>query len=275
MKSHVNIFKYKDYKKYLAAVEDDLSTRHRGFRSRLSEALGVQNAYVSKVLNQTKFQFTLEQTMKLANFLELKEDENTYLVWLVEWSRAGTKELKQFCASHIERAQIQQLNIKERMGDTKVISEAHQNKFYSHWLYTGAYVLSSIPQLRSLEKMSEALRVEPKLLSDILFFLVECGLLNAKGDGFTPGTSHLHLEKKSSNMSKHHMNWRLKAIDDAADPYSTGIHYSTASSLSNQDWEKLSHDLTDVIQNYVDVIRDSPEETACCFNLDFFKIIKD
>ena len=73
MKSLTIVYRYKDYKKYLFDVEKDISTHERGFRSRLSEALDVQNAFVSKVLNQPKVHFTLEQIMKLADFLELNK----------------------------------------------------------------------------------------------------------------------------------------------------------------------------------------------------------
>lgn len=274
MKSHTNIYKFKSYKRYLTAVEEELSIHQRGFRSRLSEALGVQNAYISKVLNQAKFDFTLEQTMKVAQFLELKEDDKTYLVWLVEWNRAGTKELKEFCAGHIERAQNQYLDIKNRVGEAKVISEAHQNRFYSHWLYMAAHVISSVPSYNSIEKMAAALRVEPSILREIFVFLTECGLVVPKGNAYTVGETVIHLQKNSPHTAKNQTNWRLKAIDDIADPNSTGIHYSSLSSLSHSDWDQMRHDLTEVIQKYVELIRPSAEETVCCFNLDFFKIVK-
>ena len=86
--------------------------------------------------------------------------------------------------------------------------------------------------------------------------------------------TQLHLKKVSPNIPKHHTNWRLKAIEDACDPGAEGTHYSTVSSLSEKDFERLRHELTEVIQKYVQIIRDSPEETACCFNLDFFRLIR-
>jgi len=274
MKSLVIIYRFKDYKKYLEAVEKDLSLHERGFRSRLSEALGVQNAFVSKVLNQQKAHFSLEQIMSLTDFLELNKEESAYFVWMAELARAGTKKLQDFFNGLIETAQARHLDIKNRVGENKTLSEAHQNKFYSHWIYGAAHVLSSIPEFQTLDKMAEALRTDPKLLRDILIFLVECGLVQTKDNRFIVGSTQLHLTKTSPNIAKHHTNWRLKAVDDSSNPGSDGIHYSTVSSLSEKDFEKLRHDLTETIQNYVDIIRPSPEETACCFNLDLFKIIR-
>lgn len=273
MKSLTIVYRFKDYKKYLLAVEEDISRHEKGFRSRMSEAINVQNAFVSKVLNQPKVHFTLEQTMKLTEFLELNADESSYLLWLAEYSRAGTKKLQDFFLNLIDQAQAKHLDIKNRVGEIKTLSEENQNRFYSHWLYGAAHVLSSIPQFTRIEKMAEALQVEPKRLREILVFLVECGLVKTQGDEFVVGTTQLHLTKNSPNIAKHHTNWRLKAIDDASTAHSDGIHYSTVSSLSQKDYEKLRHELTEVIQNYVDTIRPSAEETACCFNLDFFKLI--
>lgn len=274
MKSLVIIYRFKDYKKYLSAVEKDIAPHERGFRSRLSEALGVQNAFVSKVMNQDKAHFTLEQIMNLAEFLELNAEESAYFIWLAELARAGTKKLQDFFLKQIEGAQARHLDIKNRVGEMKALSEAHQNKFYSHWIYGAAHVLSSIPQYQTIDKMADALRTDPKLLREILIFLVECGLVQSKDNRFVVGSTQLHLTKTSPNIAKHHTNWRLKAVDDSSNPGSDGIHYSTVSSLSEKDFEKLRHDLTETIQNYVDVIRPSVEETACCFNLDLFKLIR-
>lgn len=275
MKTLIIIYRYTDYKKYLSAVEKDVSLHERGFRSRLSEALGIQNAFVSKVLNQPKVHFTLEQVMKLAEFLELDSEESAYFLWMAQLARAGTKKLQDFFLNLIQQAQDRHLDIKNRVGENRVLSEADQNRFYSHWIYGAAHVLSSIPKFQYLNTMADALQIDQKILREILIFLVECGLVKTQGEKFIVGTTQLHLTKNSPNIAKHHTNWRLKGIDDSSKPDSQGVHYSTVSSLSQKDFEKLRHDLTKVIQDYVDVIRPSKEETACCFTMDFFKIIRD
>lgn len=272
MKSLIIIYRFKDYKIYLNALEEEFNRFDRGFRSRLAEALGVQNAFVSKVLNQDKVHFTLEQGMELARTLELENEESAYLLWMIEWARAGTKSLKKFFHDLLEGAQAKHLNLKNRVGTAVGLSDQDQNRFYSHWVYGAVHVLTSIPQFTSVDKIAEALRMDPKVILDVLYFLSQTGLVEPRGDRFFIGKAQLHLSKTSPNIAKHHTNWRLKAIDDASNPSSIGIHYSTISSLSEKDVERLRHDLTEVIQKYVEVIRESPEETACCFNLDFFRL---
>jgi len=274
MKTLITIYRYNDYKKYLENVEEEFNRYDRGFRARLAEALGVQSAFVSKVFNQDKVHFTLEQTMSIAKALELDREAGSYLIWLVEWARAGTKDLKTFFIELIEAAQTRHLNIKNRVGESVTLSEQDQSRFYSHWLYVAAHIVTTIPQYTSLNKMAEALKVDTQMLRDVLVFLSQTGLIIAKDEKFYIGPTQFHLPKTSPNVVKHHTNLRLKALDDAADTRSDGIHYSTVSSLSVKDAEKLRHDLTQTIQDYVEVVRQSPEETAVCFNLDFFKLIR-
>jgi uncharacterized protein (TIGR02147 family) len=274
LKTLVNIYKFTDYKNFLLAIEEEFSRFDRGFRSRLAEGLGVQSAFVSKVLNQSKVHFTLEQAMGIGHTVELTAKENTYLIWLVEWARAGTKDLKAFFWNHIDAARAENLDIKNRVGEATALSDEDQNRFYSHWVYGAAHVLSSIPAYTTVDAMAESLGLDPKLMHDVLFFLCQAGLVVSKKDRFEIGPTQLHLAKTSANIIKHHTNWRLKAIDDASNPKNTGIHYSTISSLSYKDAEKLRHELTEVIQRYVETIRPSPEETAYCFNLDFFSVMR-
>src|SRR5689334_8383779 len=102
MKSLTVIYRFKDYKLYLYSIEEEFNRFDRGFRARLAESLGVQSAFVSKVLNQSKVHFTLEQAMAVSKTLELNNEESAYLMWLIEWARAGTKDLKSFFADLID-----------------------------------------------------------------------------------------------------------------------------------------------------------------------------
>lgn len=272
MKTLIIIYKFKDYKKYLLDVEEEFNRFERGFRSRLAQELGIQNAFISKILNSEKVHFSLEQAIKLAGILELDTHEKTYFLWLVEYSRSGTTELKLFFKKLLEEAQATHLNIRNRVGPTASLSDLDQSKFYSYWAYVAVHILTSIPKYTQVENIARFLRLEIHEIKEILFFLVQTGLVLNKGDRFVIGPTQIHLPKESPHIIQHHMNWRLKAIDNSGDPTKIGLHYSTVSSLSEKDFEVLHHELLEVIQNYVGKVRKSPEETACCFNLDFFKL---
>ena len=75
-------FEFTDYKAFMKQVEEARSSVQRGFRSKLAVELGVQNAYVSKVLNGDAH-FSLEQGIRLCDFLGLEGDERQFLIWLI------------------------------------------------------------------------------------------------------------------------------------------------------------------------------------------------
>jgi hypothetical protein len=63
-------------------------------------------------------------------------------------------------------------------------------------------------------------------------------------------------------------NWTLNETK------STDIHYSTVSSLSIDDVEKIKSKFVQAIQDYVQTIGPSKEEALYNFNLDFYSLIR-
>jgi len=64
-------------------------------------------------------------------------------------------------------------------------------------------------------------------------------------------------------------------IDPIFEELKNDIHYSTVSTLSRRDVESLRTKLVEEIQNYVQTVSQSKEETMYCFNLDFFKLLNE
>ena len=62
------IFDFKDYKLYLAKVEERRPLKGRGFRAELARIMGCQTAYVSQVLNG-RANFSLEQAQAVSKLL--------------------------------------------------------------------------------------------------------------------------------------------------------------------------------------------------------------
>src|SRR5437763_542470 len=132
-----NIFSYFDYKAYLHAVEHQ--GIYKGIRSRIAEAADCQNAFVSQVLNG-EVNFSLEQAMKIAVFLGLNEDEHQYLLWMLEYKRAGTQELKKYFHNLMEGLREKNLEIKERVQIPQVLTAEAQATYYSSWIYSAIHV---------------------------------------------------------------------------------------------------------------------------------------
>lgn len=271
----INVFSYLDYKTFLKAAGESRLSGHRGFRSRLAETLDCQNAYISQVLN-TDANFSLEQALKISAFLRLKENETDYFILLVQYARAGTKELSIYFKRDIEKAREQYLNIKNRVPEARTLAPEDQNIYYSSWIYSSIHILVTIPNFNTVKKIATSLSLDENTVGSAVMFLLSTGLLVEKKEILAPGPTQIHLEKHSPHINKHHSNWRISAIHSLSskNSKSSDIHYSTVSSLSRSDVEVLKNQFIAMIQTYVETVRPSKEEALYNFNLDFYSLMK-
>ncbi len=267
-----SIFSYSDYKAFLLAV--DHSGAVKGFRSRVAEATGCQNAFVSQVLNGD-VNFNLEQAMRIGSFLKLNEEEHQYFLWMVEHKRAGTRELKDYFSKLMTVLREKNSDIKERVKIAEVLSTEAQTIYCSSWIYSAIHIAVMIPKLNSVEKLAKALSVSVAKTKKAVEFLVRHGFIEDTLTGLVSGKVQIHLSRESENISKYHTLWRLEALKSLDSGDLSDLHYSGVSSLSVSDVEKIKTMFVDLIENYVRTFEKSPEETLYTFNLDFFKVLKE
>ncbi|MCM2277301.1 MAG: TIGR02147 family protein [Oligoflexia bacterium] len=266
------IFDFTDYKSYLKHFEASNAQLQKGFRSRMAEQIGCQSAFVSQVLNG-KANLSLEQALKLRPFLKLNSTERDYFLWMIEFGRAGTDELKTHFLSLMTELRERHLKILNRVTPERILTQEAQNTYYSQWYYAAIHILCTIPEFGTIESIARALRLTPATVRDAAVFLVKLGLLKETKGKLRPGSTQLHLDRSSLNIARHHTHWRLKAIQSLEAQKATDTHYSTVSSLSVADAEVLRGRLVALIEEYAKTVKPSREETLYCFNLDFFSLI--
>jgi hypothetical protein len=155
----------------------------------------------------------------------------------------------------------------------KFLAEA-QSIYYSHWTYAAVHMLTTLPGHQDPSDISDTLRIPIETVRSILIFLTSVGLVQEKNGRLVAGPSQVHLGKDSHQILQHHTNWRLAAIESLVQVANNDIHYSTVSTLSLSDAEKLKARFAKEIEKYVQTVRASPEETLYGFNLDFYSLIK-
>lgn len=268
-----SVFDFSDYKRYLEHIEEARKSFERGFRSKLAEFIGCQSGYISHVLNGSAH-FSLEQTLRITKFLEMSSSEQKYLLLLVEVARAGSPELRAHFEAEIKVAREAHLNIKDRVGDSQILTDKNQSIYYSSWHYLAVHVLVSLGGYDDAKSISEALKIPEELVGKILLFLIQNNIVvEAKGK-LKPGLTQVHLNRESPLIRQHHTNWRIAAIQSLVNDTKTDIHYSTVSTLSRADAEKLRGEMVSLIEKYVATVAPSKEETMVGFNLDFYGLIK-
>ena len=130
----------------------------------------------------------------------------------------------------------------------------------------------TIPRYHTKEAIAEYLKINIKIVSEVLDFLVSVGLASRSGNKFTTGASKIHLEKDSPLISKHHTNWRIAAIKSFENEVAEDLHFSSVFTLSEKDAHGIRSSLLKTIENAVGVIKDSKEESTMAMTMDLFKI---
>ena len=121
--------------------------------------------------------------------------------------------------------------------------------------------------------MAEYFRLSNRKVSEVLDFLLRTGMCETSAGRYTVGKSHISLSSDSPLLTKHHANWRQRAIA-SLDKEETrqDLHYSAVVSLSRKDSDKLKEEIMELLKKHRDLIRDSKEETVFAYTIDLFEL---
>lgn len=268
-----SIFECTDYRKYTLDCLDERKARGgRGVRTKFARAIGCQSSYISRVFSGDAH-LSLEQGDLANDFLQHTSEESIFFILLIEHARAGTPGLQLHFQTQIERHRQQYLNLKNRFKEQPSLSEEDQAIYFDSWLYVAVHVLMSIPELANIDRISEKLRIPRKRAIEIIDFLVSTGLLTTEGDRYNVGTTRMHLPGDSRFISRHHTHWRLQAIRSLDNQRDWDLHYSSVVTVSRSDLALIKSKIVDALAECKAIIRDSNDETACVFSIDFFQLI--
>lgn len=266
-----DLFKYNDYKLYLSEKITFEASIDRSYRTRLSEHIQCQPSYLSQVLNG-KPEFTLEQAHRLNHFLLHDKVEARLFILLVEKSRSGTKELKQFFTEQIIDAKKARFDLKKRLKQTDEIAQEDQHKYYSAWFYSAIYVILSVPRFQSVTLIAARFNLPEELVVEVISFLEGCGLIERKNGIYLLTKKRIHLDRNSAFIQRHHINWRSQALQSAEKNMPSDLHFSTVVTLSVADYEKIKEVFVKAVASAREIIHPSLEEEIVAITLDVFKL---
>lgn len=265
-----NIFEFNQYKLYLSAVLGGPKVR-TGLRMKAAKRLKCQTSYISQVLNG-KAHISLEQAYTLNEFLGHDEEESDYFLLLVQKDRAGTQDLKNYFLNQLNAIIQKRLVIRNRIKQTEFLSSDDQSIYYSKWYYSCIHVLLSIPRLQTKEELARALHLPLSTVTDVLQFLESRGLAKLEQGKYQIGPRHIHLPHDSPHISKHHHNWRTRALVSLDTPQKDDLHYSVVMTMSHEDMKKIKEQMVKVVQESLKMIAPSKEEVAFALSFDYFQI---
>lgn len=263
------IFDFLNYKAYLKEVGKNKIYGGRGFRSRLAAALRCQSAYISQVLNGNA-DFSLEQAELVNGLLNHNKNEAHFFILLVQYTRAGSTSLKNYFHAQIQKVLQERVQLKDRLEYKKTLSSEDQAVYYSAWYYAAVHMLLSVPAMQAKEAVSEFLKLPMETVHSVLDFLISTGLAMEEGGRYKIGSTSIHLGADSAMSFSQHTNWRMKAIASLTKKRNTDLHYSSLVSISKNDIPKVREIMVKAIEEIRGLVRDSKEETVCCYLMDLF-----
>ncbi|NUM88237.1 MAG: DUF4423 domain-containing protein [Bdellovibrionales bacterium] len=250
---------------------EGMPKRGRGIRSELAQAVGCQIAYMSQILNG-HVNFTVEQAGKVNRFFGHSEVEGHFFLLMVQAERAGDKETRRYFERQMEEVLAQRLVIKNRLGIGQSLGIEDQATYYSAWYFAAAHMLLLNPKTRTRAAVSAFLGLPLAKTTEILDFLVGSGLARQEGDRYFAGENKIHLGSDSKLISKHHTNWRIRAIQSLELARESDVHYSGVLSLSRSDTMRLKAMLVKGVEDAVALVQGSEDETLTALCVDFFSV---
>ena len=264
----INIFSYLDYKSYITDLIS-VNAATRGYQSRLAKGAGCQRSYLSQVINGN-LNLTLEQACGLTNFWELNEFESEYFLDLVSLGKAGTPSLKKRLTSRLEKTKIQAENLSNRIKSNQLEIAARQ-LYYSAWYWSAIHIALSIPEMNRSQKIADYLGLSGDLVNEVLAGLQDIGLAKNEMGTWQLILGSMHLPKDSPLITMHHNNWRQRAMLKMQ-PSDYQCNFSSAFTMSTQDYELLKKMVLDFIERMSQLVRESPPVELYCMNLDLFPL---
>jgi uncharacterized protein (TIGR02147 family) len=266
----MNVYKFENYKELLRAKIKEFKAT-RGIVAKMAEAAGCQRSYLSQALN-THVHLTPDHAFGLSEFFGFNSDERNYFLLLVDYGRAGTRALKTHLKQNIEEIQKRNSVLENRLTATVVDpTEAHY-KYYASWIWAAVHIGVSVPELRTVERLSKHLSIPESFVESTLQGLSEMGLVHKAGHEWKYVEGERHLSHRSALSALHHANWRSRAALAAQLKDERSYFYTGVSSASREDCKWIRETLLETTEKILKVIGRSKEEELICLNLDLFRV---
>jgi uncharacterized protein (TIGR02147 family) len=268
----MNVFSTYDYKKFLAAQIESHRDEY-GYKSKLADAAGCQKSFFSQVVN-AHVHLTPEHALGLANYWKLNQREREYFLELVNYGRAGTKDLGDYIKEKLISLRKENEHLGKRYSQPNLsVPNDLAAVYYSSWHYSAIHILLTIPQYQTPAKVAKRLHLPEPYVVEILRQLQALELVTKHQDGsWRASKKSLHLPKDSVFNSVNNSNWRQRATESSFRGGSDHIHYTGVYSLSVDDLAKLRELIFETIDRSRQIVGPSSEEELVCMSCDLFVV---
>jgi len=269
----MSLFDFDDYKAFINAWIRSKEKNGHGQFQRISEALSIHPTLVSHVFRGKK-DLSLEQATALCRYLEFSPLETDYFLMLVQKAKSGSIELSRVLERQITDLQRRARSLVNRVAREAELTEEDKAIFYSNWYYSAIRLLTSIPGFSTTATVQRHLGLSTALVQEVLDFLTQKGLCHFDGKEYSLGPAITHLEAASKFVSRHHTNWRLRAIENHPKLADEDLLFTGPLTISKNDAAAIREKIVRFIQELGRIVKKSPSEELYCFNVDWVKVVQ-
>ncbi|MBY0315027.1 MAG: TIGR02147 family protein [Bdellovibrionales bacterium] len=244
-----------------------------GVRKKIAEVLRMQTSYLSQVLSGT---VTLkeEYVIPLARYLNLDPLESDYFMALVGMERASSVELRRYYKEITERlrSKLQQAALKG--SSTEVRAGEDISEYYSSWHYSAIHMMSLTRPI-SADYVLTQIKISKSKVDRILKFLLANGFVTYEKGLYKYTQKSIHLERNHKWVHQHHINWRLKAIDQMQLDTDKNLHYTSVAVCTAKDAEVIKNRLHETIREIRRTISEAQDEAVYAYSIDFYPLFAE
>lgn len=262
----MTIFDFPNYKDYLAERANE-----RGSRAAWADAMGCQRGYVTSVLNGSAH-LSLEQAESLARFLGFDEAEFDFFLILVQKDRAGTPQLKKHFQDKINQILKTRSELRGRYKESQILSLEQKMVFYSSWYIPAVHLCVSVGIVER-EEIGAKLGIPVTKVNEAFQFLQSTGFI-VDGPHGKPRAEFIETFLSDPRLiTRHHLNWRIRALQAVEANLSTDIHFSSVFSVAKEDYEKVRTVILESVDRFnKTVAMTKDEKKVACFTVDLFDL---
>lgn len=267
----MTVFEYKNYHKFLQDWFENMPKRGYGQAAKLAQAMEVNPAIITQVFKGEK-DFTQEQASDFCDYVGFTDLESDYFLLMVQLARASSRGLKHKLERQINEVLSKTKDAKERLPNAHAeLSEEAKSIFYSQWYFSGIRMLTSIKEFQTIEAIAEKTQLPRATVKRVVDFLLLQNLCIEKNDKILMGPQSTHISKNSPLVSRHHINWRLRACEQVEANRSDELFFTSPLSIATSDIAKVQSILHESIDKIFAVVNPSKEEEVACLNIDWFR----
>lgn len=266
-----DIFDTNENLKYLQFRLEAPAKAKWGQKSEFAKSIGCDGAYVSRIL-EGKAHLSLEQAMRANRYFGHTPDESEFFLAQVGYARAGSQELRLHYKKQMDSLRNKHRTLSRRVDPAESFPEITQATYYSLWAYAAIDIATSIPSLQTADALSQYFHLSLESVTSILSFLRDCGVVEQKDGRWLNTNRQIYLSSDSPHIRKHHLNWRLKAMQMIEQPEARNLHYSSVVSMSVHDFERLKEHLIQAVTKARGIVKDSNDEMIAAYTIDCFEL---